>query len=573
MDNQWNTNQDYTPFGYVTQQNQNGTPGSMSQTWNTSSAQIATGSSYFTKKFGDFNLSATLRYQFERYTFEELFAGGNNFLFAGTDNFEALDPTTFAIRNQETEVLAENLFFNLGADYKDKYIFEGLVRRDGSSLFGSEERYQIFYRATAAYRVTQDFEIPGVQELKLRASYGTSGARPPFIGQYEIYGLSRGGVLSPSLSGNNLLKPSRIGEFEVGLNASFLNRFTLELNYAKIKAEDQILEVRVGAASPFPSQYQNAGTVETNAFEISLGATIIRNDNFTWNANLVGSKSVSKVTYLGVPTILRGDGITSGMFRIAEGQEFGVMYGNTFATSANDFILDANGHITNVAGYVLNGTNNRVLADYERNSDGYMVRTGTEYTPNERATILYDPATGQKLDTKIGNSRPDFLLGLSQTLTYKQFSLYLLLDAQIGGDIYNSTKQNLYFQNRHGDLDQAGKPEGERKTINYYADATSLYNGASPASHFIESATYLKVREVSLGYKLNNDFLRKVGIGSVLYDAKISLVGRNLLTFTDYTGFDPEVASLSAGDPTTFRSDAYVYPMFRTYAVSIELRF
>ncbi|WP_082632382.1 SusC/RagA family TonB-linked outer membrane protein [Algoriphagus resistens] len=572
MDREWNTNENYTPKGYVTQNRPEGGLGSLSQTWRNKSAEVVTASAYAQKKFGDWNSLLTLRYQFEKYTDERTDIEGSNFAVIDIPRFTNVDPSTLDVTNSITDIRAENLFLNLGLDYKDKYIFEGLIRRDGSSLFGEDERYQLFYRGTAAYRLSEDIQIPGFQELKLRASYGTSGARPRFEAQYETFDLDRG-VASKDVLGNRALKPSKIGEFEVGINATFFNKWTFEFNYANIKADDQILEVPLSSVAGFSSQWQNAGTVRTHAYEFSLGSFLIERTDFSWNFNIVASNSKSTVEYLGVPTILRGDGITSGMFRIAEGEQFGVMYGNVFAESASDFILDNDGFITNISGYLPNSESNKTPADFEQNSDGYMVAAGTENTSAESATILYDPTTGQKLDAKIGNSAPDLIVGLTNTLRYKNLSLFVLLDAQIGGDIYNSSKQNLYFQERHGDLDQFGKPEGQRKSVPYYSGATSLYNGAAPSKHFVEKATYMKLREIALTYRIDESMMNTIGIGKVFHDAKFSLIGRNLLTFTDYTGFDPEVASLSADDPTTFRSDSYVYPMFRTFTAAIELRF
>ncbi|MFZ6666284.1 SusC/RagA family TonB-linked outer membrane protein [Peijinzhouia sedimentorum] len=572
MDREWNTNENYRPKGYITQNRPEGELGSLSNTWGNSSAEVVTASSYFRKKFGDWNTLVTLRYQFEKYLTESNSTSGSNFAVEDIPRFQNLDPTTLNITNSLTDVRAENLFFNLGFDYQDKYIFEGLVRRDGSSLFGENERYQVFYRATAAYRITEDITIPGINELKVRGSYGTSGSRPGFAAQYETFSLSRG-VASKAVLGNPDLKPSRISEFEFGVNATFLDKFNFEFNYADINADDQILLVPLPGVAGFSSQWRNAGLVSTKALEFSLGSYIKDTQDFSWDFNIVASNAISKVERLDVPPLLRGDGITSGMFRITEGEEFGVMYGNRFAKSANDFILDENGFITNISGYVPGAANNKTPEQFERNSEGYMVPVGTEYTNAETAVLLYDPETGQKLDAKIGNSRPDLILGLNQNIRYKNFALFVLLDAQIGGDIYNSSRQNMYFQERHGDLDQSGRPEGQRRAATYYSSAVSLYNGATPSEHFVEKATYMKLREVALNYRFDNAFMQRVGLGNVLQDAKLSFIGRNLLTFTDYSGFDPEVASLSAGDPTTFRSDAYVYPMFRTFTAAIEVRF
>ncbi|MGE0930487.1 SusC/RagA family TonB-linked outer membrane protein [Peijinzhouia sedimentorum] len=572
MDREWFNDENYRPKGYITQNRPEGELGSLRQDWGMNSAEVVTASSYFTKKFGDWNTLVTLRYQFEKYTSEENVTQGSNFTVEDIPRFQNLDPTTLIINNTFSDIRAENLFFNLGFDYQDKYIFEGLVRRDGSSLFGADERYQVFYRGTAAYRITEDITIPGVQELKVRASYGTSGARPRFSAQYETYSLNRG-VASKAVLGNRDLKPARISELELGINATFLNKINFEFNYADINADDQILEVPLPGVAGFSSQWRNAGLVATKAYEFSLGSYIKDTKDFSWDFNIVASNSVSIVERLDIPTLLRGDGITSGMFRIAEGEEFGVIYGNKFAKSANDFILDDNGFITNISGYVPGSANNKTPEQFERNSEGYMVPVGTEYTSGETAVLLYDPVTGQKLDAQIGNSRPTLIMGLNQNIRYKNLSLFILLDAQLGGDIYNSTKQNLYFQERHGDMDQSGRPEGQRRAATYYSSATSLYNGATPSEHFVEKATYMKLREVALNYRFDNAFMQRIGIGNVFEDAKFSLIGRNLLTFTNYSGFDPEVASLSAGDPTTFRSDAYVYPMFRTFTASLEVRF
>ena len=100
-------------------------------------------------------------------------------------------------------------------DYKDKYIFDGMFRYDGSSLFGADARWNPYYRVSAAYRVTEDLKIPGIQELKLRAAYGTAGQRPSFADQYEVMSIS-GGNVSKSQLGNKLLKPSLSKELEFG---------------------------------------------------------------------------------------------------------------------------------------------------------------------------------------------------------------------------------------------------------------------------------------------------------------------------------------------------------------------
>jgi hypothetical protein len=176
--------------------------------------------------------------------------------------------------------------------------------------------------------------------------------------------------------------------------------------------------------------------------------------------------------------------------------------------------------------------------------------------------------------TKIGNVLPDFNLGLTTNFRFKGFTAYMLWNSQIGGDIYNFTKQWAYRDGRHRDQDQLGKAEGLKKPAQYYE---ALYDATATNSHFIEDGTYLKLREVSLGYSFNNLQLRKV-FGNALHAVSISIIGRNLLTFDDYSGWDPDVGSTTSnntagGDASLYRVDNFDYPKFRSFTGKLEIQF
>lgn len=568
IDRLWRTITNFQPIDYLTPSNPDGTGGSLSESEYQNTAQVYTASLYYNKTFGDLSTKFSLRYQFEDYDTDYLSVGGSNFALGGIPQFDALDQTTVQATSEVTEVKAENVFFNVSLDYKDKYIVEGLIRRDGSSLFGEEERNQTFGRASAAYRITEDININGIQEWKVRASYGVAGDRPNFTYQYETFSLSSGTATKNTL-GNKNLKPAILKELELGTNIDFLDRFNFEFTYSKTVAEDNIFNVPLSGAAGFGSQWQNAGTLETDNYEFALGAQIIDKPNFNWNVSLVGNHYKSTITELDVPEFNLGGSTTAGMFRITEGGIYGEMYGNVHATSLSQLQTDANGDIMNVAGYVEGETTNTQVNDYTINRYGYVVLTDGIGTPTESAVLLYDTETGQPVDKVIGNGLPDILLGLNSTITYKNFSLYFLLDAQLGGDIYNATKQLLYFNERHADLDQAGVAVEERTAAPFWTN--SLYNGNNPTAHFVEDATYLKVREINLSYNIGNNVMESLGIENIFYDAKISLIGRNLFTFTDYSGFDPEVALGSRA--TNFRVDSFTVPIYRTFSASLQLRF
>lgn len=158
-------------------------------------------------------------------------------------------------------------------------------------------------------------------------------------------------------------------------------------------------------------------------------------------------------------------------------------------------------------------------------------------------------------------------MGFSTNFNYKGLGVYMLLDAKVGGDIYNQTKQWLFREARHGDVDQFRKPADQKKPENYYR---AFYNTNNPSSFFVEDGSYLKLRELSISYRFGKEELGS--LGKVFESINISAIGRNLLTFTGYSGYDPEVAGAD-GDITNFAFDGFTYPNFTSLSGSIELRF
>jgi hypothetical protein len=143
-----------------------------------------------------------------------------------------------------------------------------------------------------------------------------------------------------------------------------------------------------------------------------------------------------------------------------------------------------------------------------------------------------------------------------------------LFDGQQGGDIYNFTKQWMFQDFRHGDQDQAGKPDAEKVPLTFYA--AGLYNGLSANDYFVEDGSYVKLRELSASYTFATPMLARIGLDRYASGVKIALIGRNLFTWTDYTGFDPEVTS---GNDFNFRIDGFRYPNFRTLTGQVEIQF
>ena len=138
-----------------------------------------------------------------------------------------------------------------------------------------------------------------------------------------------------------------------------------------------------------------------------------------------------------------------------------------------------------------------------------------------------------------------------------------------GGDVYNRQNQWLTRDNRHAMVDQSGKAEEDKKTVSYYQ---GLYDVVQTNAFWVEDATYLKLREASLYYTFNKDVLGKVANG-FFSEFKIGITGRNLLTFTDYSGWDPEVLAYDDETLQYYAHDYQIYPNSRTYTFTVQLKF
>lgn len=508
-------------------------------------------------EFNDLTVSGRLSYLYEDIHNESFNVSNSQFVIADIPHFSNFERTADKIGNfgqgsSLTQERAQNYFVIASLDYKDRYLFDGMYRYDGSSLFGPESRWNSYYRLSGAYRISEDFPINGIDELKIRAAYGTAGIRPGFSWQYETYNISWGNM-SVNQKGNRFLKPSKTTEVEVGLNVDFLNRFSFEAIYSESETTDQFMAVPLipFLNNGFRSQVTNAGTVKSNAFEATLSGRWISNENFNWHSNLIFSRVRQKITYLPVPSFFYGptDGGADASFYVREGEVYGAIYGQSFVKTLEQMARQLpEGHS---------------ISDYEVNSDGYVVPAGSQGTADEKVIRLKNEL-GKDVVHKIGDGNPDFRLGIANNFSYKGLNLYVLLDVKQGGSIYNLRKQWLTFSNRNPDMDMTNVPQNQKKTIYYYQ---SLYNQNNTTEHWVEDASYVKLREVTLGYSLPKSFVTRF-TNNTIKGVTLRVIGRNLLTFTKYTGFDPEVGTLR-----TPHEGTYQYPNFRNISGSLSIDF
>jgi TonB-linked SusC/RagA family outer membrane protein len=514
------------------------------------------------------------RYLYEQSddTFNE--TSGTGFAVAEVPRFNNITGDISA-GSQLIQVRADGYFAITNFDLYDRYIIDALIRNDGSSLFGADQRRQWYHRIAGAWRIAQEpwFNLDGVDELKLRASRGTAGGRPSFSAQYETFSVAAGSV-TPINLGNADLRPEHSTEIEFGVDASFLNRFDLNVTRAITETDDQIISVPLPAFTGFSSQVQNVGTLESKTWELSLGARLVRTRDLTWSARVLYDQTESIITALNVPSFRTGvDGQNMGnVFLIREGEKLGTFFGPIVARSCDDlpssiscdgFVVDENGFLVWApTGLTANawGTTGSV--------GGQTFNWGAPFQG-----VCIDRESGEETNfCPVGNTMPDYTVALSSTLQWKGLSLYGLLESVQGFSVYNQPQQwglfrdNIELMAEHG---QQGKPIAYTK---------SLYGGLGgliPNNYFVQDASFTKLREVSLAYRLTPEMLTGIPGLRGLSGIGLNLSGRNLMTWSDYPGYDPEVGRSGGGvgSAALARVDGYNYPNFRTYTFGVEVNF
>ncbi len=510
------------------------------------------------RNFEWFTNTTKLAYVFEDQSVNNVNVFAASLTVPKVPEFSSADPAADIFPgSRSVSIRNQNLFAITTFDIRDRYIFDALVRQDQSSLFGADQRTALYNRVSAAYRVSEDLSLPGVDEFKLRASYGTAGLRPGFDAQYEIFSLV-GGSPTPVTLGNRDLRPAFSKETEVGFNLTFLRNFTFEYSYSDKVTSDQILLAPVSAATGYRNTWTNAGTLAGQTHEAALGAVLLSSGDMFWRLNLTADRTRQQITELKVAPFLAGPDGNTALFRVGAGEPFGVIYGSRWIRTPEQLAATLqSGRLTGTA------------ADYRVNEEGFYVKTSDWRTINEKPLKAYT-ADGQSV-VQIGDVNPDLNLAINSTFQWGGFSLNALITMVQGGDIYNYTRQWPFNEQRDPLYDQRGKVEEEKKPVSYYQ---TFYNNFDANDFFVEDGSYIRLRELSVNYQVPKALVQPLNFLG-FESARVGLVGRNLWTSTKYSGYDPDVTGTSGlgGNPFVYRVDYFTYPQFRTFTMMVELGF
>jgi TonB-dependent starch-binding outer membrane protein SusC len=418
----------------------------------------------------------------------------------------------------------------------DRLFLTGAGRYDVSSVFGLENRWQFYPKVSGSYLISNEKFWESLKEvvpiLKVRASYGQAGNLTA-IGAFDRYtnyvpvalpGLP--GVISSTLLGNTGIKPERQVETEVGADASFFNgRLGFEFTVYQKDVKDLLLFVGLAPSTGFVNQYANIGTMTNKGFEVLLTGAPVQNENFKWTSTVIYSRNRNEVNNIpgGVLTFPGGFGQVAAV----NGFPIGAFYSTYFA----------------------------------RNPDGSLLLTPAGLPQADR--VGRNPTTGQPTGaTKpkvIGDPNPDWTGSWINELSVgKGLSFRTQFDASYGFDVFNFTR-------RVGERDLYGGLAGYEPELR-----GEVPKGTSAAlfgifENYIEDGSFIKLREVSVAYEFRPAFL-----GSSV--VRVNLAGRNLYSFDDYSGYDPEVNA--AGQSNAVRGFDFVeVPIPRTYALGVAVSF
>tara|TARA_B100000700_G_scaffold329024_2_gene448933 strand:+ start:8898 stop:12179 length:3282 start_codon:yes stop_codon:yes gene_type:complete len=518
------------------------------------------------RSFGDLTAKVTASSLYEQAKYDGFDADGRDFAVGGVRNLSNTAADDRYLSSWQQEVTGISNMAGVMLDYGDKYIADFFFRKEGSSLFGPDDRWHNYSRFAVAYRISEEpfWFLPMFNEFKLRLTSGTAGSRPRFTARFETWDIS-GGVASKGNLGNKSLIPEFQTETEMGFDATLLDRFSLSATYVSATTENQILYVPLAGYYGYGNQWQNAGTLDNESIEAEFNAALVNSSNFSWDVGVTYySQSKSVITKLDIPAYRRGP------FYIKEGEPMGSMWGAKWVTDVSGLPSEA------------------TASEFDTNDDGYVVWVGSGNSWKDGISKELWGTTSadgykwgipiKELDDegsnfmKLGETLPDFDLGISNTLRFGGLEIYALIDGQVGGNIYANTNQWGLRELKLGIVDQADKAEGEKKPGLYYA---TLYDVNATNSHFVEDGTFFKLRELSVTYSLNRNQLSNI-LGGAISKVSVGVVGRNLITWTDYTGYDPEVGragDFDLGSAVIARYDGFGYPNFRTISGVFEIEF
>jgi len=531
----------------------------------------------FNKTFGDHHVNVLGGYAEQRYKQHNIQAGTQGFTSSPQYYFElSAGPTKGVIQGTSTENSKQSFFSQATYDFKNRYLLSASFRRDGSSRFAPQNRWGNFGAASLGWRVSEENfmkeNVPQINNLKLRASYGGNGndalagsyggnyLTTPIIGQNVNYVIGTdqriiNGSTQLALSSPDLQWEERYTK-DAGLDLAVLNnRLSLSADYYISETRKVLAPVQVPTYLGHFGDvlYQNAGTVENRGLELALGYHDTKSD-FTYGADFTLTTIKNKITRVPVKgqAFEGGEGVTRSELGTGLGEFYLIPFDGIFQSKEEVT------NYTNAAGTIIQPYASAGDVRYkDSNGDGVIDNKDRVY---------------------VGSAIPDLQLGLNLNAAYKGFDLSVFWQAATGNKVYNTARVALESYNGPNNYNADVTPwsvDNPSTTTPRLLQGGGLGDLATAAAsnarfnstRWLEDGDYLRLKNIQLGYTFSQGVISKVpSLGSV----RVYLTARNLVTFTKYSGFDPEITG------TGFYSrgvDNSAYPNVRSLTAGLQVNF
>lgn len=429
--------------------------------------------------------------------------------------------------------------------FKDRYLFTLTGRIDGSSRFGANSKYGFFPSGAFAWRVSDEAFLkssPVVSDLKFRLSYGFTGndgiglynSLSSYVTSRTVFGDTEVLTTQAATIGNPDLRWEKTGQFDAGIDLGLLNnRFQLTADYYVKTTTDLLLGIDLPATTGFTTVTRNIGSLQNSGFELGI-SSVNTTGKLKWTTSGNLSINRNKVLKLAdADQYLITDQNTSVQTIVKVGEPIGSFYGRVF-----DGVWQSTDAVKAAGTLAQAGDLGGAPRFKDVNGDG-----------------VFNNATDR---TIIGNGLPKFIYGLTNTVSFKGLDLSIFLQGVQGNQIFNYTRSTTEIDPGSTPLKsyiddhwQTDKPSNNRPSARQW--------NVSNSSYLIENGSFLRVKNVSLGYRLPIK-------AKAIKAARVYVSGQNLLTFTQYSGYDPEVNSNFTSN-TTYGIDNYAYPVSRTYTI------
>lgn len=461
------------------------------------------------------------------------------------------------------------------ANYRlmDRYLLTFTMRADGSSRFGSNNKWAYFPSAAAAWKITEEnfmTNVRAVSDLKLRVSYGITGNQE--IGSYKSMTQYRnfqghnqrtdyiGGPttrmigLAQAIIPNNDLKWESTESFDIGLDAGFLdNRIQVTADYYVKTTTDLLLDAAIPNTTGFSSILLNAGSVGNKGFEFAVNTVNIDKGKFKWVTNLNISANRNKVLDLNGETERFVGTSSSSLFP---------------PSGALTSILRVGQPIGSFYGFQFNGiwqTPEEIIAAGIAPPSGAYRPGDPSYKDN-----FADGVINSSDRVIIGSAQPDFIYGITNTISYDRLSFSFLIQGVQGASILNLNRYELesgsVTTNKMTTMLDRWTGPGTSNTLPKANSTVRRSTGIT--DEVVEDGSFLRFKTITLNYELP---IPKA-VGNTIRSASIYVTGQNLLTITDYKGYDPEVNSFGS-DNLNLNTDYNAYPTSKTVIVGFRINF